>query len=186
MANALGMACRVVCSAVFIRRYFLGQTVALPVSRGCVKSVDVKRIQATHAGPEYQRRPHGGGDGERPTNPPMTAAQQANVEPTQAIVPNLWRRVVTGALPHPAVLVAMAISSGAAWLTSPFRHVADVGESDQIPWDVVAAAAHVGIGAACFLVTGVLFVVLEKPFLRKLKALWGSRREARAGAGTAL
>lgn len=131
MANAAGMACRVVVSGTFIRRYFLQKTKSQDRWRG------------------FQ-------------------SKEALSIPGDESVPlrNLWRDVVLpGALPHPVVLAAMALSSAAAHLTSP-----------AAVWEIGAAVRHILIGVGCLGVSSMLFVRFEMKFLRKLRGLWAARR----------
>lgn len=151
MANAAGMACRVVCSAAFIRRYF----------RGVTKSHRSRRNPGEALG-----------DG-NPGGSPSTATQKR--APTNT---SLWNKVLMGALPHPTVILAMVVSSAAAYMSSPYRSVvADRGQTDEPPWDLVAAAKHVGVGAAGFVFSAALFTIFETRFLLELRALWGTRRK---------
>lgn len=142
MANAAGMACRVIVSGAFIRRYFLQKTNSSVLSkRG--DSQDSRRV--------FQ-------------------SKEASSTPGDASVPlrNLWRDVVlTGALPHPVVLTAMALSSAAAHATSPVEAAA---------WEIGAAAKHVLVGVGCLGISAALFVRFEMKFLRELRGLWAARR----------
>ncbi|CAN0074076.1 unnamed protein product [Scytosiphon promiscuus] len=163
MANAAGMACRVVCSAVFIRRFFLqGTPAAAPadVGGGCAGSgggdSDALKAGGASVSPSSPRGP---GRGREPTRRK-----------------NLWREVVAGAFPHPAVVAAMGLSSVAAFATSPPPH------GGGVPWDVIAAAKHVGCGLACFVVTAAVFVRYEGGFLKEIGALWTARRRPNPGA----
>lgn len=131
MANAAGMACRVVVSGVFIRHFFLQKG----NSQGSWKGFQSK---------------------------------EASSIPGDESVPlrNLWRDVVLpGALPHPVVLAALALSSAAAHLTSP-----------AAAWEIGAAAKHVLVGVGCLCVSSALFVRFEMKFLRNLRELWAARR----------
>lgn len=151
MANAAGMACRVICSAAFIRRFFLEDTGALP--------------------PPQQRGPK---------NEDMLG--HAEKTPTQT----LWRRVIAGALPHPLVVAALTISSAVAHETSPYTRspldglfMVEGDGSDGsrgVPWDMRAAAKHVGVGGSCFVFTAAVFWTFEHRFLMELRALWAARR----------
>lgn len=140
MANAAGMACRVICSAVFIRRFFLQK----PAGAGVIG-------QSSHTTTEK----------------------------------NLWRQVVNGALPHPAVFAAMAASSVLAYAASPAQTAPGGAVGGGDPWSITAASRHVGVGAACFALTAAVFVRFERRFLREMGALWAARRRNRGLSGEA-
>lgn len=151
MANAAGMACRVICSAAFIRRFFLEDTGALPLLQQ--RGQKNKKI-----------------------------LEPAERTPSQT----LWRRVIAGALPHPLVVAALTISSVVAHGTSPYSRSpldgvftvgGDGSEGDPgMPWDMKAAAKHVGVGGLCFVFTAAVFRRFEHRFLMELRALWAARR----------
>lgn len=142
MANAVGMACRVICSAVFIRRFFLQKSAGA-----------------------------GGVDDDQSSSRGATEK-------------NLWRQVVAGALPHPAVFVAMAASSVLAHASSPAQTAASgVAAGGRVSWDITTVSRHVGVGAACFGVTAAVFVRFERRFLREMGALWAARRRNRGSRG---
>lgn len=157
MANASGMACRVVCSAAFIRRFFLHQTPTDSTLRHrsseCSPQVTAMAT-ATSATP-----PHNDG---RPADK------------------NLWRQVVSGALPHPCVAAAMVASSAVAHAASPSGGGGDAG---GIGWEAAVAARHVALGGVCFVATALVFARYEGVFLREMKALWAARRRGGGGAG---
>lgn len=156
MANAAGMACRVLCSAVFIRRFFLQQINAA----GGRSSSGRSSVAAAAASP-----PRGG----------------------RAKKTNLWRGVVIGAIPHPAVVTAMAVSSAVAHASSPAQAVAVGDGSGSMSWDAAAAAKHVGVGAVCFGLTAVVFARFERKFLREVGSLWAARKPSRElGKGDAM
>lgn len=149
MANAAGMACRVVCSATFIRRFFLEQSFFSP---------------ATHVGAKTEQ----------------DTKQQESV--------NLWRTVVTGALAHPAVLVAMTISSIVICASSPYHansRQGGIGNTHGVTWDTRAAATHIVVGVACLGATTVTFAIFERKFLGELRALWSARRGGSNGKESA-
>lgn len=168
MANAAGMACRVVCSAVFIRRFFLQGTPAAAITEiasDCVgsgggDSVVLKPNRASKHTPLIT-----------PLVPPDGGQQRDTTKQT-----NLWREVVAGALPHPVVVTAMGLSSAVAYATSPPAH------EGVVPWNVTAATKHVGFGLACFVTTTVFFTKFEREFLKEVRALWTARRRPGYGA----
>lgn len=102
---------------------------------------------------------------------------------------NLWQRVVIGALPHPIVVSVMAVSSGVVCMTSPCSFGAAGGRSGGgdgnrgDPWNIRAAAKHVGIGALCFALTAFVFARFEQRFLRELRSLWAARRSSDVSSG---
>lgn len=152
MANAAGMACRVVCSAVFIRRFFLQGTTA-------------GRRRPPVASPPPPARVDGGGGGRR-------RREQDHER-------NLWGEVVAGAIPHPVVVAAMCISSAVAFAASPHSLSLDAngdGGGGGVSWDSVGAVKHVGVGLVCFAATAVVFMKFERQFLRDVAALWAARR----------
>ena len=136
IANAAGMACRVVVSAAFIRRFFL---------------------QAKPDDP-------GIGGGRSSTDAPPISGHDIISNPGRK---NLWREVAAGALPHPVVLGAMAVSSAVAHASSP----AATG-----PWSIAAASRHILVGVLCLGLTGALFARFEQKFLRDIRGLWAARR----------
>ncbi|CAM9836960.1 unnamed protein product [Ectocarpus fasciculatus] len=167
MANAAGMACRVICSGVFIRRFFLHRTTSgTPALRAaaigdraaiCGESSRLSPSASPHQPPSEASRAQNGGERRK-----RTATKR-----------NLWREVVAGAVPHPGVVAAMALSSAAAYATSPAaRHAAAGGNGGS----ALDAAKHVGVGLVCFLATAAVFVKCERAFLRELGALWAARR----------
>ncbi|CAM9389306.1 unnamed protein product, partial [Hapterophycus canaliculatus] len=170
MANAAGMACRVICSAAFIRRFFLQGT---PV--------------ATLAETAHDCAGSGGADigvlkSDRTWNHTRFAPSALPGEGQEGETPkrrNLWREVVAGALPHPGVVTAMGLSSAVAYATSPPVH--DGG----VPWDVTGAAKHVGFGLACFVMTAAVFAKYEGDFFREIRALWTARRRPSHGTRSA-
>lgn len=91
---------------------------------------------------------------------------------------NLWRQVVSGALPHPYVAAAMVASSAVAHAASPSG-----GDAGGIGWEAAAAARHVALGGVCFVATALVFTRYEGVFLREMKALWAARRRGGGGAG---
>lgn len=152
MANSAGMACRVVWSAAFIRRFFLQQdsTTTITASRPTVE----RDHQLTRG--EGKKRCH---------------KQE-----------NLWRRVVAGALPHPIVITAMIVSSVVVRATSPYYYDGmssggGAGWSEGgHDWNILAAARHVAIGAFCLCITALVFAKCERKFLGEWRALWAARR----------
>ncbi|CAB1100987.1 unnamed protein product [Ectocarpus sp. CCAP 1310/34] len=166
MANAAGMACRVICSGVFIRRFFLQRT---PPATPSLKAAAVGDRAASG---ESSRLSPSGSRHLPPSIPPRAPPNGGERRQKTATKRNLWREVVTGAAPHPGVVAVMALSSAAAYATSPAaRHVA--GGNSGAPLD---AAKHVGVGLVCFLFTATVFVKCEGAFLRELGALWAARR----------
>lgn len=159
MANASGMACRVVCSAAFIRCFFLPQTPTV----------------ATLRHRRHQRDPSSDCEPQVTTTAAATSAAVPH-EDGRAAEKNLWRQVVSGALPHPCVAAAMAASSVIAHAASPSGNGDDVGGAD---WN--ATARHVALGAVCFAATALVFARYEGVFLRDMKALWAARRQRAAG-----
>lgn len=167
MANAAGMACRVVCSGVFIRRFFL-QGTPPPPSRGSIPA----------ASPSAPASPDNNND---------NAGQRR--EPNGRSRRNLWRQVVAGALPHPGVVAAMAASSAAAFAASPSSNssssasAADGGGGD-VPWDAAGGAArHVAVGGVCFVATAAVFARCEAAFVGEVAALWAARRRPSGDGG---
>lgn len=151
MANAAGMACRVVCSAVFIRRFFV-RSGPSEVDSCTLKSSGVAGASQS----PHKALPHDGA--------------------------NLWRQVVTRALPHPCVLAVMAISSAAANAAAP-DDVVDVQNGKGVAsWDMVASAKHVVLGLICLVFTGIVFSRYERRFLRELRELWAARRPSQVVA----
>lgn len=145
MANAAGMACRVLCSAAFIRRFFLQQAPIVDGNHSSRRSVSVAATAFSRGGKRVQEN-------------------------------NLWLEVLIRALPHPFVFVAMTISSVVAHATSPTVAVEGGDDKGIAPWNVVAAAKHVVIGAACFGLTAAVFARYERRFFRELRSLWAARR----------
>ena len=167
MANASGMACRVVCSAAFIRRFFLHQTPTVATLRHCHR--------------QSQRRRQRLSDSSRQVT--VTAAVTSATAPAphndgRAAEKNLWRQVVSGALLHPCVAAAMVASSAVAYAASPSGGGGDVGGNG---WEAAAAARHVALGGVCFVATALIFARYEGMFLREIKALWAARRQGRRG-----
>eukprot|EP00903_Cladosiphon_okamuranus_P013314 g12409.t1 len=156
MANAAGMVCRVVCSGVFIRRFFLQGTTS--TAAPSLNSSSSSSSDTSSSSPPA------------PT-PGNSAGRQRSHNPNRESR-NLWRQVVAGALPHPGVAAAMALSSAAAFAASPSS---SAGGGDA-PWDVVGAARHVGVGVACFVATAAIFARCEVVFMREVVALWAARR----------
>ncbi|CAM9712086.1 unnamed protein product [Ectocarpus sp. 12 AP-2014] len=178
MANAAGMACRVICSGVFIRRFFLQRT------SPAAPSLKAAAVGDRAASGESNRLSPSGSPHRPPSKPPRASPNGGERRQKTATKRNLWREVVTGAAPHPGVIAVMALSSAAAYATSPAaRHVA--GGNSGAPLD---AAKHVGVGLVCFSVTATVFVKCEGAFLRELGALWAARRppgpDAGRGAGS--
>lgn len=158
MANAAGMACRVICSAVFIRRFFLQgktTTTTAPAPAANNQATAVASKMPLDDGEKRRRR-------------------QENER-------NLWREVVSGALPHPGVVTAMAMSSAAAFATSPVSPFDGEGAdgAGDVSWDVAGAAKHVVVGLVCCVATAVVFTRCEGAFLREVHALWAARRRRR-------
>lgn len=153
MANAAGMACRVICSGVFIRRFFL---------QGTTSSTAPLRSSS----PDTCSSPP------PPPPPPTPGNNTLRRKKPNRESKNLWRRVVTGALPHPGVVAAMSLSSVAAFAASPSS---SAGGGD-VPWDVAGAARHVVVGVACFVATAAVFARCEVVFVREVVALWAARR----------
>eukprot|EP00752_Nemacystus_decipiens_P014738 g13124.t3 len=158
MANAAGMACRVVCSGVFIRRFFLHGTATTPLR----SSVPEASSSSAPPSAEPPPSPDSNNSG-RPRKPNGESG-------------DLWRRVVAGALPHPGVVAAMALSSAAAFAASPDASATDGG---GVPWDVAGAARHVGVGAVCLVATAAVFARCEAEFVGEVAALWAARRRPR-------
>ncbi|CBJ26892.1 conserved unknown protein [Ectocarpus siliculosus] len=178
MANAAGMACRVICSGLFIRRFFLRRTTP------ATPSLKPAAVGDRAASGESSRLSPSGSPHRSPSEPSRAPPNGGERRKKTATKRNLWREVVTGAVPHPGVVSIMALSSAAAYATSPAaRHVA--GGNGGAPLD---AAKHVGVGLVCFLVTAAVFVKCEGAFLRELGALWAARRppgpDAGRGAGS--
>lgn len=151
MANAAGMACRVICSAVFIRRFFL-QGTATTTAAALNEAATVASPVPLDAGEKRQRK--------------------------QKCERNLWREVVSEALPHPGVVAAMAMSSAAAWAASPVALFSSEGAGDDgdVSWNKAGAAKHVFVGLVCFVATAAIFLRCEGAFMREVGALWASRR----------
>lgn len=98
---------------------------------------------------------------------------------------NLWLEVVTGALPHPAVLVTMAVSFAVAHAASPTESDTTTSGGAELSWNGVAAAKHVAVGAVCLGISAAVFERFEKKFVQNLKGLWAARRRTReAGVGS--
>lgn len=156
MANAAGMACRVVCSGVFIRRFFLQGTPTNSPLRSSGIPV------ASSPAPACPDDSNSNSNTERRRRPNRESR-------------NLWREVVAGALPHPGVVAAMAVSSAAAFAASPPSPSSAVG-GDGVPWDAAGAARHVGVGVVCFVATAAVFARCEAQFVGEVAALWAARR----------
>lgn len=178
MANAAGMACRVTCSGVFIRRFFLQRTTP------ATPALKVVAVGDRAASGESSRLSPSGSAHRSPSEPSRAPPNGGERRQKTATKRNLWREVVTGAAPHPGVVAVMALSSAAAYATSPSAHHV-AGGNGGAPLD---AAKHVGVGLVCFLVTAAVFVKCEGAFLRELGALWAARRppgpDAGRGAGS--
>lgn len=174
MANAAGMACRVVCSGVFIRRFFLQRTtsatpalkaVAIGDRTASGESSRLNPSDSPHQSPlQFSHAPPNGGERRK----------------RMGTKRSLWREVVTGAVPHPGVVAVMALSSATAYVTSPAAHHIAGGNGGA---PLGAAAKHVGVGLVCCLVSAAVFVKCEGAFLRELGALWAARRPSGPDAG---
>lgn len=155
MANAAGMACRVICSAVFIRRFFLQGKAASTTTTTAAADNDATAVAPPSPSNEGEKR----------------RRKQKNER-------NLWREVVSGALPHPGVVAAMAMSSAAAFATSPVAPLDGEGANGagDVSWNVTGAATHVAVGLVCFVATAAVFAKCEGTFLKEVRALWAVRR----------
>ena len=163
MANASGMACRVLCSAAFIRRFFLHQAPTASTLRHRQR----QHHRSSECSPQVTTIAAA-----RPSTPPHNDGPP--------VEKNLWRQIVNGALPHPFVAAAMVASSAVAHAASPNRGGGDAG---GVGWDAPAAAQHVALGGVCFAATALVFARYEGVFLREIRALWATRRRGGGEAG---
>lgn len=163
MANASGMACRVLFSAAFIRRFFLHQA----PTAGTLRHRQRQHRRSSECSPQVTTMAAA-----TPATPPHNDGRP--------VEKNLWRQVVNGALPHPCVAAAMVASSVVAHAASPNRGGGDAG---GVGWDAPVAAQHVAIGGVCFAATALVFARYEGVFLREIRALWAARRRGGGGAG---
>ncbi|CAN0508981.1 unnamed protein product, partial [Ectocarpus sp. 12 AP-2014] len=102
MANAAGMACRVICSGVFIRRFFLQRT------SPATPSLKAAAVGDRAASGESNRLSPSGSPHRPPSKPPRASPNGGERRQKTATKRNLWREVVTGAAPHPGVIAVMA------------------------------------------------------------------------------